>query len=81
MKNFINNISDLNFIKYTLAAVIALQFLTVFVLKSYITILFFLSTLALVFIFRMILKTEKQKEEPGFSQILLKFIFCSLLFK
>ena len=25
--------------------------------------------------------TEKQKEEPGFSQILLKFIFCSLLFK
>ena len=63
MRNYINNISDLNFIKYTLAAVIALQFLTVFVLKSYITILFFLSTLALVFIFRMILKTEKQKEE------------------
>ena len=26
-------------------------------------------------------ETEKQKEEPGFSQILLKFIFCSLLFK
>ncbi len=63
MRNYINNISDLNFIKYTLAAVIALQFLTVFVLKSYITILFFLSTLALVFIFIMILKTEKQKEE------------------
>ena len=63
MRNYINNISDLNFIKYTLAAVIALQFLTVFVLKSYITIIFFLSTLALVFIFRMVLKTEKQKEE------------------
>ncbi|MCT7505444.1 hypothetical protein N5T62_05050 [Aliarcobacter cryaerophilus] len=63
MRNYINNISDLNFIKYTLAAVIALQFLTVFVLKSYITIIFFLSTLALVFIFIMILKTEKQKEE------------------
>ena len=63
MRNYINNISDLNFIKYTLAAVIFLQFLTVFVLKSYITIIFFLSTLALVFIFRMLLKTEKQKEE------------------
>ena len=63
MRNYINNISDLNFIKYTLAAVIALQFLTVFVLKSYITIIFFLSTLALVFIFIMILKTEKQREE------------------
>ena len=63
MRNYINNISDLNFIKYTLAAVIFLQFLTVFVLKSYITIIFFLSTLALVFIFRMVLKTEKQKEE------------------
>ena len=63
MRNYINNISDLNFIKYTLAAVIFLQFLTVFVLKSYITIIFFLSTLALVFIFIMILKTEKQKEE------------------
>ena len=63
MRNYINNISDLNFIKYTLAAVIFLQFLTVFVLKSYITIIFFLSTLALVFIFLMLLKTEKQKEE------------------
>lgn len=63
MKNFINNISDLNFIKYTLVTVIFLQFLTVFVLKSYITIIFFLSTLALVFIFLMILKTEKQREE------------------
>ena len=63
MRNYINNISDLNFIKYTLAAVIFLQFLTVFVLKSYITIIFFLSTLALVFIFLMILKTEKQREE------------------
>lgn len=63
MKNYINNISDLNFIKYTLVTVIFLQFLTVFVLKSYITIIFFLSTLALVFIFRMVLKTEKQKEE------------------
>ena len=63
MRNYINNISDLNFIKYTLVTVIFLQFLTVFVLKSYITIIFFLSTLALVFIFRMVLKTEKQKEE------------------
>lgn len=63
MRNFINNISDLNFIKYTLAIVIFLQFLTVFVLKSYITIIFFLSTLALVFIFSMILKTEKQDEK------------------
>lgn len=63
MRNYINNISDLNFIKYTLGAVIFLQFLTVFVLKSYITIIFFLSTLALVFIFLMILKTEKQREE------------------
>ena len=63
MKNYINNISDLNFIKYTLVTVIFLQFLTVFVLKSYITIIFFLSTLALVFIFRMFLKTEKQREE------------------
>ena len=63
MKNYINNISDLNFIKYTLVTVIFLQFLTVFVLKSYITIIFFLSTLALVFIFLMLLKKEKQKEE------------------
>ncbi len=63
MRNYINNISDLNFIKYTLLVVIFLQFLTVFVLKSYITIIFFLSTLALVFIFLMLLKTEKQKEE------------------
>ena len=63
MKNFINIISDLNFIKYTLVTVIFLQFLTVFVLKSYITIIFFSSTLALVFIFLMILKTEKQREE------------------
>ena len=63
MRNYINNISDFNFIKYALAAVIIIQFFTVFLLGSYIFQIFFFSTLALVFIFRMVLKTEKQKEE------------------
>lgn len=60
MKNYINNISDFDFIKYTLATVIFLQFSTVFVLKSYTSTIFFLSILALVFILIMFLKTEKQ---------------------
>lgn len=63
MRNYINNISDFNFIKYALAAVIIIQFFTVFLLGSYIFQIFFFSTLALVFIFRMFLKTEKQREE------------------
>ena len=62
-KEFLNNISDFNFIKYALAAVITIQLLTAFVLDSYTFKLFFFSSLALLFILLMYSNTEK-KDEP-----------------
>ncbi|MCT7470533.1 hypothetical protein N5T90_06575 [Aliarcobacter cryaerophilus] len=62
MRNYINNISEFKFIKYTLAAVIVLQFFTVFFLKSYVFIIFSLTTLCLICLFLMYSDTKKQDE-------------------